>query len=750
MSSHHLTDNEISLLKKGLKFTPTPKPNVEEIKTDLKQFTRKLRLKEFFEPNEEDIVDKNVVFTAAPRDNTLVRNKSRFVPARGRNKFLDDFCDTLENVHIPVKKVKRNLNVCEQKGLRSLKENQNIIIKEADKGGAIVILNKCFYHEKITSILNNDEYYNCSSKKEEKAVHNKVKQLVEKFNDEILNKEQEYLTNFEPTSANFYGLPKVHKSKIVQKEVDTQVSEVISVENPEDLTFRPIVGGPASCTQRLSNFIDIILKPLCKHVKSFLRDDVDFLCNLPSNVPVGSLLVSFDVVSLYSNIETELGLEAIKYWIREYRHEIPDRFTEEFIIEALNLVISNNKFYFDGSYYSQKKGVAMGTKVAPTYATLVLGYLEQLFYDKVGDAFGKEMKKQVETSWKRFLDDCFIILKCSENQLQILHEILNSLNPSLTFTMDKSACTINFLDVNVNLNQEGNVMTDIFYKSTDTHQYLDFGSCHPYHTKRNIPYCLARRICTIVSESHVKNVRLVELKRFLLHQNYPEKLIDDSLQKALNLDQQKLRQQKVNIDTEESLALVSTFNPCQEKAISILHRYIPILNQSKKMDKIINKYKIVNSQRQPKNLRRMLTTSKFDSVIASPCVSKCGDKRCLTCKNIIESNSVKINQDTTFIVKQNMDCDTSNVIYVIICNGCNEKYIGKTELKLKRRMNLHRSQIKLPQNRNIPLSEHLDTCGKGCFSVFPLYKLNYKDDSALLQKEQHFIHKYAPKLNAKV
>jgi hypothetical protein len=35
-----------------------------------------------------------------------------------------------------------------------------------------------------------------------------------------------------------------------------------------------------------------------------------------------------------------------------------------------------NVFYFDGKLYRQKRGTAMG--MAPTYATLVLGYLEHI------------------------------------------------------------------------------------------------------------------------------------------------------------------------------------------------------------------------------------------------------------------------------------------------------------------------------------------------------------------------------------
>jgi hypothetical protein len=49
-----LTKSEIKLLTKGLKFTPTPKSNHQELKTDIKEYMRKLRLVEFFHNREND------------------------------------------------------------------------------------------------------------------------------------------------------------------------------------------------------------------------------------------------------------------------------------------------------------------------------------------------------------------------------------------------------------------------------------------------------------------------------------------------------------------------------------------------------------------------------------------------------------------------------------------------------------------------------------------------------------------------
>ena len=55
-----------------------------------------------------------------------------------------------------------------------------------------------------------------------------------------------------------------------------------------------------------------------------------------------------------------------------------DRFPKSFIINGLKIVLENNIFAFNGLFYKQIKGTAMGTKVAPTYASLDIGYMEEI------------------------------------------------------------------------------------------------------------------------------------------------------------------------------------------------------------------------------------------------------------------------------------------------------------------------------------------------------------------------------------
>ena len=78
-----------------------------------------------------------------------------------------------------------------------------------------------------------------------------------------------------------------------------------------------------------------------------IKDDWDFIRKLPSRVDYSCVLSSCDIVSLYTSVPHDLGLEALLYWIEKKRNLIPERFTKAFIVEAASFVLSNNNFQFD-------------------------------------------------------------------------------------------------------------------------------------------------------------------------------------------------------------------------------------------------------------------------------------------------------------------------------------------------------------------------------------------------------------------
>ena len=242
----------------------------------------------------------------------------------------------------------------------------------------------------------------------------------------MTKKEIKYLTEFEFKESNLYGLPKVHKSEEIKKKIKESPHEYVEVAQPKDLKMQPIVAGPSSVTSKLSNYLDVLLKPLLRNVESYIRDTVDFLNNLPEQLEDNVILATFDISSMYTNIDNDLGIEAIKYWLERDPEAIPSRIPKEFIIEGLKLVLETNTFFFDGKHYLQIRGVAMGQKVAPTYVSLVMAYLELKLHQETEKEYGTENKIYILKNWKRFLDDCFIPWNLTIASLDHFHNLLTT------------------------------------------------------------------------------------------------------------------------------------------------------------------------------------------------------------------------------------------------------------------------------------------------------------------------------------
>ena len=85
--------------------------------------------------------------------------------------------------------------------------------------------------------------------------------------------------------------------------------------------------------------------------------------------------------------------------------------------------------------------------------------------------------------WWRYVDEIFFLWEHGEEKLKGFIEHLNEKHPTIKFTAEWSKTSINFLDVTVSL-VGGNITTDLYVKLTDSHQYLHFSSCNPYHCKK--------------------------------------------------------------------------------------------------------------------------------------------------------------------------------------------------------------------------------------------------------------------------
>ena len=90
--------------------------------------------------------------------------------------------------------------------------------------------------------------------------------------------------------------------------------------------MRPICAGSKEVTSQLSNFVDILLKPFIKNVKSYIRDDIDFLNKLRTETNEKKVLAILDISSTYTNLDDDLGWEEIKFWLEKDPDGLPETF----------------------------------------------------------------------------------------------------------------------------------------------------------------------------------------------------------------------------------------------------------------------------------------------------------------------------------------------------------------------------------------------------------------------------------------
>ena len=95
----------------------------------------------------------------------------------------------------------------------------------------------------------------------------------------------------------------------------------------------------------------------------------------------------------------------------------------------------------------------------------------------------------IKENWNRFLDDCYTVLRSSQISPEEFLLTLNSINPSIKFTMEYSKDQIPCLDILIKRNKNS-IWMDLYHKPTDTQSCLPFTCSHLNHCKRNIPFCL--------------------------------------------------------------------------------------------------------------------------------------------------------------------------------------------------------------------------------------------------------------------
>lgn len=476
-----------------------------------------------------------------------------------------------------------NLNEGEINALSELKNNSNFIIKPADKGGAVVVMDKINYKAEAYRQLNNMKYY----KKIERPLANEIVPIINKNISALLDrskitvKQANYLRASCPLNPrSFYLLPKIHKpaAKWPHKRM------------PEG---RPIVSDSGSETERVSELIDYFLKPIAIDSDTYLKDSYDFIGKIRGrNVPENAILVTGDVTALYTNMEIDHSIQRVK---EEFiLHPDPNR-DDEIILNLLEISMKNNDFMFNGEQFLQCCGTAMGKRYAPNLANIYL---------KPFDRLAKTGFHIEPLLFYRYIDDIFFLWLGTVEQLKEYETYLNSLIPGIQVTLNWSKQRVNFLDTTVYKcpDASGNIklQTKIYFKPTDTHQLLHATSYHPKHTTKGILKSQILRFKRISSHESEFNQACRILFKTLQIRGYKRSLCRRIKTLVWNTDwQPRVKQQPGQI-----WPIINYYDNTSAKIMRGTFDAIENMEISKKFS-IIQAYKI------HQNLRKHLIRSAF-------------------------------------------------------------------------------------------------------------------------------------------
>ena len=142
-------------------------------------------------------------------------------------------------------------------------------------------------------------------------------------------------------------------------------------------------------------------------------------------------------------------------------------------------------------------------------------------------------------------------------------------HPTVKFTAEYSKEGVNFLDLNIKL-IDGKLKTGLFVKPTDTHQFLDLTSSHPYHCKKGIPYNQALKFNKICSDNTNFDKRCNDLEKWLMERGYNEKMIRKQILRAGEHSRNDLLEREKQQMSEQKLTFNITYYPAFQNVRAIM------------------------------------------------------------------------------------------------------------------------------------------------------------------------------------
>jgi hypothetical protein len=376
--------------------------------------------------------------------------------------------------------------------IRRLMTDTSITIKPADKNLGMVLVDTSWYNSELQRMLNDTNTYTpLSNTKPDKRTttrlrHISTEQLQSELQIQLLEQLHKLADRLKPQLQSWnmdhckqvlkYLKRAVTNSTCVLPAIYLLI-KVHKVGKP--LSGRPIVPSSHWVTTPASVLVDHLLQEVLTEAKieHLVKDTKSLVVELENTtLPTKhGTLVAADIASLYTNIDTALGLTLVERFLQE-QNVNSDRIA--LIMALLKFVMENSYMIFRGKLYHQKDGTAMGTPCAPPYANIVVYMLEKMVLHDM---------RSVIHLYKRFLDDVFAYLENSA-VAEFIHR-MNSMHPKLKFEFITDSQETAFLDLRIHkgkrFHQSGIFDLSVHQKKMNLYLYIPFNSFHTDAMKRS-------------------------------------------------------------------------------------------------------------------------------------------------------------------------------------------------------------------------------------------------------------------------
>lgn len=390
--------------------------------------------------------------------------------------------------------------------IKTFCNNDNIVIRKADKTNMFVIMDKQKYNSKINEILSDADKFKKIERDTTPQLKKKLRALIDTIHSvSDAPRFPNLIGNFQP--GYIYGNAKIHKNK-------------------EDPPLRPIISQIGTPTYAIAKRLVDLITPYmpAQHLIKSTNEFIDIL----QNTNVNGYLSSLDVDSLFTNVPVQDTITIIIDEIYNNDNQPAMKIPKELLRSLLTVCTTETPFRSpDNDIYIQTDGVSMGSPLGPLFANFYMCHIENNLLPSLSNP---------PSMYTRYVDDIFLVIE----NIKTLEEIKSKFeeNSVLKFTYEiEERKTIAFLDVNVKRHQHS-VITGVHTKPTNSGECLNYNSFAPHQYKTGIIRTFLNRAHKICNSPDTFHAEIERIKQLLTNNNFPMKIIDAEISKFMNRNQQ--------------------------------------------------------------------------------------------------------------------------------------------------------------------------------------------------------------------